>query len=279
MNSKLLVSAVILFASFNIQADVKTLNSESDYAKDKVAVVKCFANWCGHCKTFAPVYETIAKENSDKANFYQADADSAAGKEFAGKYKVQGFPTTIVFVNGKEHKKIVGGNEAELRESIKSAQNAPVEDVVVKANEVNANSVVQEATSSAYLKQPGVVVVKFYADWCELCKPYAPAYESVAQDYSTFAKFFQVDVDKYPEIQQEFEINGLPRTLVLDSGKVVDTISGANDSRLTRTLKSLKNGTPVILPVSTKVKNGAVQEEPVKKVKKTKKIKKRTVLA
>ncbi|MDR3647290.1 MAG: thioredoxin family protein [Candidatus Babeliales bacterium] len=246
MKTKLIYS-ILLLASFNTYGIVKQYTNESDIAKDKVAVVKCFANWCGACKAFAQPYETLANENANDATFYEVDADTPAGKEFSGKYQVPGFPTMVVFNLGKPvGEKIVGGNQDLIKERIKEAKNTPVEKSAAQVSVAKKEcGITQEATSSAYFKKPGIVVVKFYGDSCQFCGPYAKNFEEVAQEYSSFATFFQVDVDKYPDIKIEYNVDGLPRTLVLDSGKVVDTVRGDNADKLRRTLKALKNGTPI----------------------------------
>ena len=55
---------MIFFSAFTIQSGiaVKEFKNDSDLTNDKVAVVKCYATWCGYCTKFAPVYEKMAQE-------------------------------------------------------------------------------------------------------------------------------------------------------------------------------------------------------------------------
>ena len=69
-----------------------------------VLVVDFWATWCRPCKMFSPILEEIAKEN----NIWIAKIDVDKNPIQASKYNVTSIPTTIVFENGKEVKKILG---------------------------------------------------------------------------------------------------------------------------------------------------------------------------
>lgn len=58
--------------------------------------------WCGHCKSLAPTYETIATNFKDESTVVIAkvDADSPAAKGSAERYGVTGYPTLKWFPKG-----------------------------------------------------------------------------------------------------------------------------------------------------------------------------------
>ena len=69
-------------------------------------VVVIHANWCGHCKKIKPVWEEAASEINDKDKHKKMLKVNCGGgsekeKEIMEKYKIDGYPTIILFTNGK----------------------------------------------------------------------------------------------------------------------------------------------------------------------------------
>lgn len=71
------------------------------------------------------------------------------------------------------------------------------------------------------INKKGVVVVDFYATWCAPCKMLAPVLEELQGELSE-AKIFKVDVDKSPEISNEYSIQNIPTIMIFKDGKPVD---------------------------------------------------------
>ncbi len=42
---------------------------------DKPVVLDFYADWCGPCKMFEPIFEEVAKEYSDKVDFYKVNSE------------------------------------------------------------------------------------------------------------------------------------------------------------------------------------------------------------
>ncbi|MCC3866986.1 thioredoxin [Terrisporobacter mayombei] len=86
---------------------IKT-NEFANVVKNKkgIVVVDFFATWCGPCKMLSPVYNSLAEEMVDKADFYKVDIDESM--ELAEKFVVSTVPTVIVFKDGKEMDRLVG---------------------------------------------------------------------------------------------------------------------------------------------------------------------------
>lgn len=62
-------------------------------------LVDFFAEWCGPCKTMAPILSDVAGTLKGKARIIKVDVDKNAGA--ANKYNVQSVPTLILFKNGE----------------------------------------------------------------------------------------------------------------------------------------------------------------------------------
>ncbi len=106
MTQRLIISwTLVLLVAFALAGDVVVLTDESydeTLKKSPVVMVKFFAPWCGHCKSFAPEYEkaaTMLKEQ--KKDYVLAELDATVHKKAAEKNGIQGFPTIKLFLNGK----------------------------------------------------------------------------------------------------------------------------------------------------------------------------------
>ena len=58
------------------------------------------------------------------------------------------------------------------------------------------------------------VIVDFWAPWCEPCKDFTPVFEKAAENNKDIV-FGMVDVEKYPEIGEYFEVEKIPGILVV----------------------------------------------------------------
>jgi len=62
-------------------------------------LVDFYADWCGPCKTMAPILQQVAAENKGKVKVIKIDVDH--NQAVAQQYRVQGIPTLILFRQGK----------------------------------------------------------------------------------------------------------------------------------------------------------------------------------
>jgi thioredoxin 1 len=76
------------------------------------------------------------------------------------------------------------------------------------------------------IKPDNMVIVDFWADWCEPCKSFGPTFEKVSQDHPdvTFAK---VDVEAETELAQSFGVRSIPTVAVLRDRVVLFNQAGA----------------------------------------------------
>ena len=75
------------------------------------------------------------------------------------------------------------------------------------------------------LKEQGVVVVDFWATWCGPCKMIAPIVEELDEEMSN-VKFVKVDVDKNPQIANQYKIVSIPTLKIFKDGKLINTLIG-----------------------------------------------------
>lgn len=86
-------------------------NIEQYIKNEKPALVLFYADWCGHCNKLKPTWETAVESAKEKGltmikiNVGGNDSDSEETKmknaEISKKYNIDGYPTIILFKNGK----------------------------------------------------------------------------------------------------------------------------------------------------------------------------------
>ena len=85
-------------------------NDEQDIAMDSGsklpgAVVLFHAEWCGHCKTLAPIWQSLVGELSQthpQITILDLKEDQQGAKELGQSVGVKGFPTIVYFPGGPD---------------------------------------------------------------------------------------------------------------------------------------------------------------------------------
>ncbi|KAK0728110.1 thioredoxin-like protein [Lasiosphaeria miniovina] len=82
---------------------------------DKNVLVAFTAPWCGHCKSLAPTWETLAQDFASESNVLIAkvDAEAENSKATAAEYGVTSYPTIKFFPKGSKEAEDYDGGRSE----------------------------------------------------------------------------------------------------------------------------------------------------------------------
>ncbi len=72
-------------------------NFQSTITQDGITVLDFWAEWCGPCKRFSPIFESVS-EQFDDVTFGKIDTEDQ--QELAGALQIQSIPTLMVFRDG-----------------------------------------------------------------------------------------------------------------------------------------------------------------------------------
>ena len=76
------------------------------------------------------------------------------------------------------------------------------------------------------IKNNGVVLVDFYADWCGPCKMLSPVLEELSSEYEGKANIVKVNVDEVSELASEDGVMSIPNMFFIKNGEVVKQVVG-----------------------------------------------------
>jgi thioredoxin 1 len=70
---------------------------EQTVTADGITIVDFWADWCGPCKMFAPIFDEAASEHPD---ITFAKVDTEAEQQLAGALRIMSIPTLMIFRDG-----------------------------------------------------------------------------------------------------------------------------------------------------------------------------------
>ena len=77
------------------------------------------------------------------------------------------------------------------------------------------------------MKNKGVCLVDFWAEWCGPCKQISPILEEIAQNKDNEITIAKINIDENPRIATDYGIRSIPTMLLFNNGELKDTKVGA----------------------------------------------------
>ncbi len=72
------------------------INYEKAMKSNKPALVLFYADWCGYCIRFMPVYEQLSKTYKKEMNFTKVNVEDPKYKALVNEIGITGFPTVFI---------------------------------------------------------------------------------------------------------------------------------------------------------------------------------------
>lgn len=89
----------IIFAllALTASAQVKEIHSLADIPDNgHPIIIKAYADWCGPCRAYTPIFHAVAESYAGKIDFYQIDIDNPKSRQFVNDYNITAIPQTII---------------------------------------------------------------------------------------------------------------------------------------------------------------------------------------
>lgn len=81
-----------------------------------------------------------------------------------------------------------------------------------------------------------LVIVDFWADWCEPCKQLMPVLETLAVEFQQHVILAKVNCDEQQQIAQQFGVRNLPTVALMRDGQPIDGFAGVQSESEIREL-------------------------------------------
>ena len=122
--------------------EINAQNFKDTIEKDGITILDFWADWCGPCKRFGPIFEQASEENP-QVTFGKVDTE--ANQELSAALQIQSIPTIMFFRDGVLLERVSGLMSA-----------ADIKDLVGKAEALDMDAVrkqIAEAQAQAETKQ------------------------------------------------------------------------------------------------------------------------------
>ncbi|MCF7985664.1 MAG: thioredoxin fold domain-containing protein [Thiohalocapsa sp.] len=88
-------------------------------SRQRPILVDFWADWCSPCHQLSPHLNRVIDEFDGEIGLAKVEVDEGDNMKLAGHYRLRGFPTVILFVNGEERGRFSGARSShQIREWI-----------------------------------------------------------------------------------------------------------------------------------------------------------------
>lgn len=202
-------------------------------------LVEHYSPFCGHCRTFAPTFEKLVKENHKLENtrgFFMAQVNCIAQGDLCNSNGVKYYPMIKLYADGKEVEIYSGDRTYQhlnqyiqehslnyTREHGKKVAMASQVDITSPRHDgdaPNPSGEVLELDSESLrtLLKSGPAYVEFYAPWCGHCQKLAPKWTELAMKLKGKLNVGKVNCDEHRALCKKEKVLGYPTIKMFNDG-------------------------------------------------------------
>ena len=85
------------------------------------------------------------------------------------------------------------------------------------------------------LDDPGLIVIDFWAEWCQPCRMMAPVFEELSKEEDK-VKFCKVNVDEQPSLASMFGVDSIPTLAVVQDRRTLTGMVGVHSKEDIRSM-------------------------------------------
>lgn len=98
-----------------------------------------------------------------------------------------------------------------------------------------------EKNFESIMKQQGITLVDFWAEWCGPCKRFGPIFDKASESHED-VNFVKVDTDHQQALAQSANIQSIPTIMGIKDGYLVFSHSGAmSEKDLNSLIEQIRN--------------------------------------
>ena len=86
----------------------------------------------------------------------------------------------------------------------------------------------EENFEDEVLRDPGLIVIDFWAEWCQPCKMMAPIFDELNKEEDK-VKFCKINVDEQPNLASMFGIDSIPTLAVVQDRHTLAGMVGVHE--------------------------------------------------
>lgn len=83
-----------------------------DASRKTPLLVDFWADWCAPCHAISPHLTSVVADLAGRVRLAKVEVDEGENMKLAGRYKVRGFPTIVLFSGGEELARFSGARPA-----------------------------------------------------------------------------------------------------------------------------------------------------------------------
>ena len=104
----------------------------------------------------------------------------------------------------------------------------------------NIKEITDENFESEVLKNDGLVLVDFWANWCAPCRQLLPILEDISNEDDNNITIGKVNIEESPDAPTKYGVRGIPTMILFKNGEPVGTKVGVvQKAQLKEWIKSL----------------------------------------